>query len=82
MPYCYILYSAKLSKYYIGSTTDIKRRVEEHNRGKEKFTATGIPWILVYKEVFDELKQARQRELYIKKMKSKKFIEVLIGSDE
>jgi putative endonuclease len=64
---CYILYSATLNKYYIGSTTDIERRLNEHNRGKEKFTATGIPWILVYQESFAELKQARQRELYITK---------------
>ena len=78
--YCYILFSSKLNKYYIGSTTDIERRLAEHNRGKEKFTQTGIPWILVYKEVFSELKPARQREFYIKKMKSRLFIEKLISS--
>ena len=37
---------------------------------------------LVYKEEFGELNQARQREYYIKKMKSSKFIEDLIGSVE
>jgi len=79
---CYILYSLKLNKYYVGSTTDIERRLEEHNRGKEKFTKTGLPWRLVYKEEFGELNQARQREYYIKKMKSSKFIEDLIGSVE
>jgi len=52
----------------------------EHNRGKEKFTKTGIPWLLIYKEAFTELKQARQREIYIKKMKSRKYIETLISS--
>ena len=57
--YCYILYSAKLNKYYVGSTTDMERRLEEHNRGKEKFTKTGLPWKLVYQEIFDELKPAR-----------------------
>jgi putative endonuclease len=56
-----------LNKYYIGSTTDTNRRLDEHNRGKEKFTATGIPWFLVYQEFFEELKQARQREYFIKK---------------
>ena len=80
--YCYILFSPKLDKYYVGSTDDIERRLREHNRGKEKFTKTGVPWILVYKEEFEELRQARQREHYIKKMKSRKFIEVLIRSAE
>ncbi len=78
--HCYILFSEKLNKYYVGSTSDIVRRLGEHNRGKEKFTSTGIPWKLIYKESFEELKQARQRELYIKKMKSRKFIETLVGS--
>ena len=74
------MYSSRLDKYYVGSTTDMGRRLEEHNRGKEKFTSTGMPWKLVYKELFEELKQARQRELYIKKMKSRKYIETLVGS--
>ena len=78
--YCYILYSTKLNKYYVGSTIDVERRLEEHNRGKEKFTKTGTPWNLMYKEQFEELKQARERERYIKKMKSRLFIEKLIRS--
>jgi len=77
---CYILYSSKLDKYYVGSTTDMPRRLEDHNRGKEKFTRTGCPWILVYTEVFIELLDARRRELYIKKQKSRKYIETLVRS--
>ena len=78
--FVYILFSKTLNKYYVGSTPDLHKRLEEHNRGKEKFTKTGIPWLLVYSEIFEELKQARQREAYIKKMKSKVFIERLISS--
>src|SRR5437867_1337789 len=72
--YCYILYSPSLDKYYVGSTTDIARRVQEHNRGKDKFTRTGRPWTLVYREEFERLIEARGRERYIKRMKSRKFI--------
>jgi putative endonuclease len=81
MPYpcCYILFSFKLNKYYVGSTPDIERRLKEHNRGKEKFTKTGLPWKLVYVEKFENLTEARGREHYIKKMKSRKFIENLIS---
>jgi len=39
-----------------------------------------MPWLLVYSELFEDLKQARQREIYVKKMKSKIFIERLISS--
>ena len=80
IPCCYILFSAKLNKYYVGSTTDIERRLLEHNRGKEKFTKTGIPWLLVYKEALESLPEARKREQYIKKKKSRKYIETLISS--
>jgi len=77
--YCYILYSAKLDKYYVGSTPDAQRRLRDHNRGKEKFTRTGIPWTLMHTEQFEALAEARQREKYIKRMKSRKFIEALIA---
>ena len=78
--HCYIFYSVKLNKYYVGSTSDMERRLNDHNRGKEKFTRTGVPWELVYTESFEELAMARRRELEIKKMKSRKFIETLISS--
>ena len=78
--HCYILFSIKLHKYYVGSTPDLHRRVHDHNRGKEKFTRTGAPWKLVYAEPFEELALARKRELEIKKKKSRKYIELLVSS--
>ena len=80
MPYCYILYSAKLDKYYTGACIDIDRRLYEHNIGHSKFTKTGIPWILKYKEEFSDLLLAKKREMAIKKMKSRLYIIKLIGS--
>ncbi len=80
MPYTYILYSAKIDKYYIGACTDMQRRLYEHNIGHSKFTKAGTPWMIVYTEEFDTLLQAKQRELQIKKMKSRNYIEGLISS--
>ena len=80
MPYCYIIYSQKLSKYYIGVCTDFERRFYEHNIGHSKFTATGIPWEKKFIREFETLQQAKAFESHIKKMKSRKFIEKLIGS--
>ncbi len=76
----YILFSLKLNKYYVGSTTDLQRRLVEHNRGKEKFTKNGVPWQLVYSEVFEQIAAARKRELEIKKKKSRNYIESIIRS--
>jgi putative endonuclease len=79
MPFTYVLYSAKLNKFYIGACTDLERRLYEHNIGHSKFTSTGIPWILKHSEFFETLQKAKKRELYIKKMKSRKYIESLFG---
>jgi putative endonuclease len=79
MPFTYILYSAKLNKYYIGACTDLERRLYEHNIGHSKFTSLGISWILKHSESFETLQAAKKRELYIKRMKSRKYIERLFG---
>ena len=78
MPYTYILYSGRLDKYYIGACTNMERRLHEHNIGHSTFTRTGMPWLLVYCEKFDSLPEAKKREAYIKRMKSRKYIEGLI----
>jgi putative endonuclease len=54
-------------------------RLHEHNIGHSKFTSTGIPWQLKYKEAFETVQEAKRRELAIKKLKSRKYIENLIG---
>ena len=79
MPCMYILYSEKLDKYYIGACVEISRRLREHNIGHSKFTSLGIPWNLVYKEDFESLAVAKKRELQIKKMKSRIYVEELIN---
>ena len=79
MAYCYILYSEKLDKYYVGACIDMNRRLYEHNIGHSAFTSRGIPWILKYTEEFSTLTEAKKRESYIKKMKSRKYIESLLS---
>ena len=79
MPFTYILYSSKLDKYYIGACTDLERRINEHNIGHSKFTSLGKPWTLKYSENFETLIEAKRREMQIKKMKSRKYIEDLIA---
>ncbi len=79
--FVYILFSEKLNKYYIGSTSDIINRLELHHAGKSKFTSSGIPWRLCYTETFSSLHDAMVREHEIKKKKSRKYIEWLISKN-
>ncbi len=76
----YIIYSEKLNRFYIGTTDDFYKRLNEHNSSKyiESFTVKGIPWDEYI--VIDNLdsKQALDIEKHIKKMKSRKYIENLL----
>lgn len=78
MWYLYILRSEVKDKIYIGSTNDLKRRLEQHNRGHTKSTKRFAPWSIVYVEKFSEKKDARARELQLKNWKNRKRIESLI----
>ena len=79
MAFVYIIYSAKVNKYYIGACVNLERRLYEHNIGHSKFTSTGTPWELKYSERFDSLPEAKRRETEIKKKKSRIYIEHLIA---
>ena len=76
--YVYIVFSVKLHKFYVGSTNNLQRRFEDHNRGKTKFAKQGMPWKLVYHEAFPDRYSAYNREMEIKKKKSRQYIERLI----
>ena len=66
------------NRFYIGSTNDLIRRLKEHNRGKTRSTRFTKPFELVFKERYNTSLEARRRERYIKKQKSRKYIEKLI----
>jgi putative endonuclease len=78
MWYTYILYSKIIDKYYTGVTDDLEWRLERHNSGWGKYTRKGIPWTIVYTEEYSNKGEALKRERYIKRMKSRSYIESLI----
>ena len=80
--FTYILYSELRDRYYIGSTENIERRLERHNQGATKSTKSGRPWKVVYNEEYQTKSEAIKRELYIKRMKSRSYIESLINSSK
>ncbi|MDD2766635.1 MAG: GIY-YIG nuclease family protein [Candidatus Moranbacteria bacterium] len=48
MFYVYVLKSTLKDYHYIGSTTDLQKRVQEHNQGKTKSIKHLIPFELQY----------------------------------
>ncbi|MBX9809318.1 GIY-YIG nuclease family protein [Candidatus Gracilibacteria bacterium] len=67
--FCYILRCADNS-LYTGITTDLDRRVTEHNHGKKgaKYTQMRRPVELLYNEGFESRSEACKREYEIKQM--------------
>jgi len=78
MFYCYILYSEKIDKYYIGSTSDLEGRLQRHNTSNHGFTSTGRPWEIKYFESFETKAEALKRETQLKSFKNRNFLEALI----
>ncbi len=79
----YILYSKSKDRYYIGSTSvGVELRLTRHNEGWTRSTKFGIPWEVNYIKSFDSNTEALKFERFIKKQKSRGFIEKLIISKE
>jgi putative endonuclease len=65
-------------RYYVGSCSNPQKRLQQHNAGRTPSTKPFRPWELIYTETFNTNSEALKRELQIKKMKSRKYIEGLI----
>ena len=81
MHFTYILYSDKKNKYYIGSTSNIDERLSKHNSDHKGYTGGFGDWKVVYQEIYETKSEANQRELQIKKWKSRKMIENLVSGN-
>lgn len=66
MYYVYILQSLKDGTLYKGSTSNLKRRIKEHNSGKEFYTSQHSPFKLIYYEAYLLKQDAEAREKYLK----------------
>jgi len=75
----YILYSKNLDCYYIGHTQNLSIRLNQHNSQVSKSTKKTNDWEIVYQECYETRSAAVQRELEIKRKKSRKYIELLLN---
>jgi putative endonuclease len=67
MYFVYILKHSKTNQVYIGKTSDIKRRLSEHNSGNQISTRRQSgEWKLVYAELYKEKVDADEREKKLK----------------
>lgn len=78
MCWVYVLTDENSSKYYIGSTNNLIRRLKQHLDGHTRSSRVLKTYNLVYKEKFDNINDARLRERKLKSYKSHKYISWLI----
>ena len=74
MYYLYILQSEKDHDFYTGTTSDLTRRLKEHNAGKNFSTAPRIPFKLIYYEAYILKQDAENREKYLKTSMGRRVI--------
>ena len=82
MHFLYILHSKKLNRYYVGETADVEFRMNLHlNKAFSKsFTSKANDWVVVLTFQTNTKVEATFLEKFIKKMKSKVFIEKIVAN--
>ena len=66
MYYVYILQSKKDRSRYVGVTTDLRRRLQEHNSGSAKYSSSKRPYKLIWCCIFANKERAYDFEKYLK----------------
>lgn len=72
--FVYVLRSFKDGQFYTGCTSNLKKRLLEHNDGKVKSTISRRPLELVYFEASFNKNDALNRESYLKTTYGKRYI--------
>ena len=80
--FVYIIKSERTARYYIGQTSDLNVRLTQHNAIENvHFTSRDAPWSLCVSVRCTSRTQAMMLEAFIKKQKSRVFIEKVIADD-
>jgi putative endonuclease len=78
MFYVYVLQSEIDKSYYKGYTQNLEQRLQHHNQGKSKYTASKRPWHIIYYEKFSTRKEAVEREKYFKTAAGRRFLKKVL----
>ncbi len=73
MYYTYLLQN-KDNRWYTGYTNDLRKRFNEYNTRKSKYTQYRGPYKLIYYEACLCEKDARSREKYLKSGMGKRYL--------
>ena len=77
MYYVYVLKNKINGDLYVGYSDNLKKRFEEHNKGRVKSTKNFIPWTLIYYEAYRDKRDATKRERNLKEHKVKEDFKII-----
>ena len=72
--YVYILESESTGRFYYGCTSDLQRRLAEHNSRHSPSTRGRGPWQIIWACSVADKKEAQQLEKWLKRCKNKQYI--------
>jgi putative endonuclease len=75
----YALRSETDGGFYVGMTSNLERRVKEHNAGYGQATRSRGPFQIVYVERCDSRLEARKREKFLKSGVGREFLKTVVS---
>ncbi len=78
MNFVYVIQSIE-GFLYIGSTTDLEKRMYQHRNHLAGWTKRGTEWRLVYKEEYKTYSEARKRETWMKTGVGREYLKKLLS---
>jgi putative endonuclease len=77
--YVYILISLKNNSFYIGYTSNLIKRIKQHNNGESLATKSYRPYKLIFYEAFLNRIDAENREKFLKSGYGRKSIKTMLN---
>ncbi|MCC6639351.1 GIY-YIG nuclease family protein [Candidatus Falkowbacteria bacterium] len=78
MYYVYYLQILKqINQFSVGFTSDLDKRLKQHNNGESLATKPYLPWELIFFEAFKNKADAIRREQYLKTTKGRKGLKLI-----
>jgi len=74
MHYVCVLRSVKNGRFYAGSTSDLRKRLTEHQNNRSTYTKSHGPYELIYYEACMNANDALAREKYLKSGTGKRYL--------
>jgi putative endonuclease len=81
LPFCvYVILSELDHQFYVGFTSDIVKRIDEHNKGRNPSTKNRRPFKLIFLEYYLFKDDAQNREVYFKSSKGKRMLKLMLSN--